>query len=80
MISADKHRGALLALHRMMIVARHFAYDGNARDAAEVLDTAEYMQLMLLSEEDETETFRDWLEHFVLRHPLGIFALHEFDA
>jgi len=80
-ITAEKERAALWALNAVLVMARALAYETAPHDhLADVLDTAEYLPLLLLHTNDETAHFRDMLVDLADRDPRFQIAVDRFDA
>ena len=80
MISSDKEKQAIKAIHRIIIVARFMAYqDEPTAKIAKVLDYAEILPTLISVDEDRTEEFRTHLEGFASEFPAGAGILQEFD-
>ena len=80
MVSAENQRGALLAINSILVLSRSLAYEGNSIDLAIILDTAEYLPLLMLEPEDRTEEFRAHLVDLSKRYPSFVYALERFDG
>jgi hypothetical protein len=80
MIQPSKQSNALAAINAVLILARKLAYEGKSKDVAEVLDTAEYLPMLMLDARDCTSTFRDQLVGLVTRRPAFSLALERFDS
>jgi hypothetical protein len=80
-IVADKERVALWSINAVLVVARALAYERASHELlADVLDTAEYLPLLLLHTSDETAHFRDMLAGLADRDQRFQIALDRFDA
>lgn len=51
----------LQALHLVLVKARAKAFEDGNSELGEVLDAAEYLVTCVMSDEDKTEVFRDYL-------------------
>ncbi len=81
MIAAEKERVALWSLNAVLVIARAMAYEKAPHELlAEVLDTAEYLPLLLLHAADETAHFRDMLADLADRDARFQIAVDRFDA
>ncbi|AGC48285.1 hypothetical protein MYSTI_07013 [Myxococcus stipitatus DSM 14675] len=80
MIADAKQRSALEALNGVLVLARSMASEGKSDDLAVVLDTAEYLPLLMLEPVDRTEEFRGQLVDLAQRFPRFEWALTRFDA
>ncbi|WP_224243751.1 hypothetical protein [Hyalangium gracile] len=80
MIAADKHTHALSALHRVLVLARSQASEGRSSDVAAVLDTTEYLVVLMMKPEDQTRAFREHLADLAHRHQEFASALECFDG
>jgi hypothetical protein len=81
MITDDKVNHALHALNNVLVVARMMAYERAPHEAlAEVLDTAEYLPMLMLETRDRTAEFRVQLEGLVSIHPSFASAVQRFDG
>lgn len=80
MIQPDKVNNALQAIHSIFVAARFMAgTEEPHKDIARVLDYAEQLPLFIASPEDETATFRSYLEELAVMYPLCRRALVHFD-
>jgi hypothetical protein len=80
MITKNKQRGALLALHSILVLSRSLAYEAKSSDLAVILDVAEYLPLLMLEPDDRTEPFREQLVGLAQRYPAFTHALEQFDG
>ncbi|WP_342376336.1 hypothetical protein NVS55_34325 [Myxococcus stipitatus] len=80
MIVDARQRSALKALNGVLVMARSMAYEGKSDELAVVLDTAEYLPLLMLDPVDRTEEFRGHLLDLAARFPRFEWALTRFDA
>ncbi len=80
MIPASKHRAALLAIHSAMISARSMAYEGRGHELGNVLDVMEYLAVLMLDTQDQTETFRGNLEDLLRFDPSFGESVRKFDT
>lgn len=80
MISNAKENGALRAINAILFLCRSLAYETQQNQLADILDTAEYLPLLMLKDEDETETFRAQLVGLAEKYPSFALALQRFDA
>jgi hypothetical protein len=78
-IRGDKVEPALRALNAVLFLARAMASYGEAGVAA-VLDSAEYLPLLMLGPEDRTEEFRGHLVELADRYPKFKLAVDKFDG
>ena len=80
MIKPEKNNAALYALHKIMVNARFLVLKREALDdVAVLLDYAEAMPRMFVSEEDETDTYRDYINGLSDRFPYCRYILKNFD-
>jgi hypothetical protein len=80
MIAAAKQKQALLALHRILVVARFMAYQNEpAADIARILDCAEILPALIADDEDRTHEFRHHLQGLASQFQQGLGILLEFD-
>ena len=78
MIRADKHDGALRAIHMMLVYARQMAAEHSSHDDLfAVLDVAELLPMLFLDPSDKTDFFREMLADE--RFPAFVAALDTFD-
>ncbi len=69
MIRQDKFENALYALQNVLVFARTMAYKGKThKEIADILDSAEYLPYLVVSEKDETENFRNHLLSIADKH------------
>lgn len=81
MIKPEKAKPALSALHLILTRARFMALQKESpEDIATLLDYAEYLPQLLLSDEDVTEMYRGTLQDVAERFPLCRHALEIFDG
>lgn len=81
MIKAEKNNSALYALHLILVKARFLVLKKESLDdVAVLLDCAEFMPRMFVSEEDETDTYRDCIRGLSDRFPHCRYILDKFDA
>jgi hypothetical protein len=80
MIKAEKQKQALVAIHRILVVARFMAYRNEpTAKIAKVLDCAEILPTLIAASEDRTEEFRSHLKGFASEFAAGTGVLQEFD-
>ncbi len=66
MIRKGKWKAALMALNSVLVTARYMAYQRRDHDdLAKVLDAAEYLPLLIVSPNDETDHFRGIIAELV---------------
>lgn len=80
MIEPSKQSNALAAINAVLVLARQLAYEGKSSEVAEVLDTAEYLPLLVRDPEDRTGAFREQLAGLAAKWPAFSLALERFDA
>ena len=81
MIKPEKNNSALYALHLILVRARFLVLKRESLDdVAVLLDYAEAMPRMFVSEKDETDTYRDYLAGLNDRFPDWRYILEQFDA
>jgi hypothetical protein len=81
MLQPDKVKGALYALHFIMVQAKAMCYRQESSERiALLLDWGEILPQMLGSSEDETERFRGYLQRIVEDFPKCTHALEIFDG
>ena len=81
MIAAEKLPMALSALHQVLLQARKMGYESvPSTEIADVLDTAEFLVVLLMSKEDEVGVFRENLESLAARLDQFRFAVECFDG
>ena len=79
MIHPDKFNEALLALQALIIKAREMACkQEDYREIANILDYAEELPRLIVSDKDQTELFRNILVEIAERHN-SYYALQRFD-
>lgn len=80
MINVEKQKSALWAINAVLVMARAMAYDRAPHaDLADVLDTAEYLPMLMLETADRTSAFRETLACLAQRYPRFGIALQRFD-
>ena len=80
MVRAGKHKGALRALHAIFVQLRTLAYEhADHERLAEALDDAELLPMLMASDDDQTERFRDTLAALAERDRGFSLALQYFD-
>ncbi|WP_434385740.1 hypothetical protein [Melittangium boletus] len=79
MISPEKSRNALSALHSILIAARSLAEQESSQESARVLDLAEYLVVLMQDEGDQTASFRSHLVELAREHWLCQLAVQRFD-
>lgn len=81
MISEEKHRHAIRAIHAVLVEVRAMAYDAETHERiATALDWTEYLVRLTAEREDKTSDFRSVLEDLQsIRSGFGV-ALQFFDA
>ena len=80
MIAVEKQASALLALHRVIVLARSMAFlNEPGVDVGDVLDEAEYLVVMIMKPEDSTSDFRSILESMAQKREQFQLALRLFD-
>jgi hypothetical protein len=80
MITNEKRKQALNAIHRILVVARFMAYQNEpTAKIAKVLDCAEILPTLIAADDDRTEEFRTHLKGFASEFPAGVGILQEFD-
>ena len=81
MIKPEKNNSALYALHLILVRARFLVLKRESLDdVAVLLDHAEAMPRMFVSEEDETATYRDYVSGLSEQIPYCRNILEQFDA
>lgn len=81
MVAPDKQKPALLAINAVLVGARTMAYQkASHEDLADVLDSVEYLPMLMLESADRTALFRATLEDLAAKHPLFGVALQKFDG
>lgn len=81
MIKPEKNNSALYALHLILVRARFLVLKRESLDdVAMLLDYAEAMPRMFVSEDDETNRYRDFLAGLSDRFPYCRNILEQFDA
>ena len=81
MITEKKYTNALYALHQIFVRARFMAYTEEPyRDITRVLDYAERLPGFFVSEEDETEEFKKYLEAIAEVFPQFSGILQNFNS
>lgn len=78
MIAASRQRGALRALSTIFTLTRNMALTGES-GVAEILDYAELLPVMMLSEKDETQEFRRYLQEIASRYPEFQLAADKYE-
>jgi hypothetical protein len=62
MIEQSKYKNALMAVHAVVIHAKQISYEQeNHKEIGELLDIAEYLVTLIMTEEDRTACFRQQL-------------------
>ena len=80
MIPPQKKRAALLAINAVLVEARAMAHENVPyRDLADVLDSAEYLPMLMLEDINTSEEFRKTLESICQKFPRFTRALQRFD-
>ena len=80
MITGDKQKQALDALHRILVLARFMAYKNeSSAEIAKILDHAEILPTLISADEDLTEEFRRELQGLAAHFRAGIGILQAFD-
>jgi hypothetical protein len=79
-IESSKQSAALAAINAVLVLARQLAYAGKCSEVAEILDTAEYLPLLMRDAEDRTAAFREQLAGLAAKRPAFSLALERFDA
>jgi hypothetical protein len=70
MIRPDKLKGAMNALNKILVRARYMACGKEPHERiAEVLDAAELLPMLVISEKDETGVFGGMLEDLARSYP-----------
>ena len=81
MIKPEKVKSALSALQAILVRARFMAQTKEPHeDIAMLMDYAEYLPQLFLSEEDMTEMYRKCLQGAAERFPFSRPALELFDG
>ena len=81
MIKKEKYNHALYAIHQIFVRARFMAYKEKPyEDIAELLDYAEMLPRFFVSEKDETELFKQYLESIAETFPPSSYILQNFDS
>ena len=81
MIRPEKITSALYALHLILVRARFLALRRESpEDVATLLDYAEALPRMFMSEEDMTETYREYIQGVAEQFPYCRYILDKFDA
>ncbi len=81
MISKEKINHAHYALHQIFVRARFMAYTKEPyKDIARLLDYAERLPSFFVSEEDETEKFKKYLESIVETFSQFSYILQNFNS
>ena len=80
MLKVEKNNSALYALHLILVRARFMVLKRESLDdVAVLLDYAETMPRMFVSEEDETDAYREALLGLSNRFPYCRYILTKFD-
>lgn len=80
MIIENKQKKAISAIHRILVLARFMAYKNEpTTKIARILDYAEILPALILSDEDRTEEFRIHLQGLASEFPAGLGILQEFN-
>jgi hypothetical protein len=80
MIKPEKFKGALYALHYIMVQARWMAYQNEeSKKIAKLLDWGEILPSFISSSEDHTERFRQYLQAIAHEFPACTHALTIFN-
>jgi len=81
MIKPEKNNAALYALHLILVRARSMVLRRESLDeVAILLDNAEALPRMFVSDEDMTDSYRDCLAGLSDRFPYCRYILEKFDA
>lgn len=81
MIRPEKITSALYALHLILVRARFLALRRESpEDVATLLDYAEALPRMFVSDEDMTETYREYIQGVAEQFPYCRYILDKFDA
>ena len=80
MIRQGKWKSSLFALNSVLVTARAMAYERrNHDDLANVLDAAEYLAILIVSPNDETDMFRATIAGLVDIDERFRHAVEKFD-
>lgn len=79
MIRPEKTVGALRAINVIFVLARDLARKGMTRELERILDTAEYLPLLMLDPEEQTIAFREHLVELGQEFPMFKLAVQRFD-
>jgi hypothetical protein len=80
MITKNKEIAAIKALQNVIIRARAMAYEKvDHAEIADLLDTTEYLAVLIYDKEDMTDIFRENLVELAKKHKCNM-AVHEFDS
>ena len=80
MITLDKQANALWAINAVLVLGRQLAHEGKSAEVSEVLDTAEYLPILMLDAKDQTEVFRGHLADLASKRPAFALALERFES
>jgi hypothetical protein len=81
MIRKENLNAALRALNTVLVVARKMAYDHASYESlASALDSAEYLPVLMLDKDDQTDAFRALLQDLAHKHPRFQLAVDAFDV
>jgi hypothetical protein len=81
MIRANKTKAALLAIHAVLVRARYLAYKKEPVERiARILDIAELLPMLILRDEEMTDTFREHIAGLSQLDPGFKLALQKFDS
>ncbi len=80
MIKDEKRQEALKSLQSVIVKARAMAYEQAEHSRiADILDGAEYLVALIYEKDDNTDTFRNYVEDMAKRHNC-YDALERFDG
>ncbi|MEM7246294.1 MAG: hypothetical protein AAF533_13175 [Acidobacteriota bacterium] len=80
MIDKHKQRAALIALHSIIVSARNDAYQGAPHAGlANLLDKTEYLLILMLEEDDNTDRFLRALTALCEKHRCMV-ALRKYES
>lgn len=81
MIAKEKYKSAVYAIHLIFVKARFWAYTEESHsDIGRLLDCAEILPEMLVSNKDETEAFTKSIEDIVLKFPSCSYILDRYNS
>lgn len=81
MINKEKYNQALYAIHQIFVRARFMAYtEESYKDIARLLDYAERLPSFLVSEVDETDEFKKYLQAIIETFPQFSYILQNFNS